>query len=161
MTGYVVYAAIRDHKLDPAQSVIVSANAAKADGSRMYLAAGKPATGADLLRGMVVQSGNDAAIALAEAVAGSEEAFVALMNRQAERLGLAPSRFAHATGNPAAGHYAAARDLALVTAALIREFPEHYPLYAQKEFTYNRVVQTNRNRLLWTDPTVDGVKTGF
>ena len=161
MTGYVVYAAIRDRKLDPAQSVMVSANAAKADGSRMYLASGKPVAVADLLRGLVVQSGNDAAIALAEAVAGSEEAFVALMNREAERLGLANTRFANATGKPAAGHYASARDLALLTAALIREFPEHYPLYAQKEYTYNRIAQTNRNRLLWTDPTVDGVKTGF
>jgi D-alanyl-D-alanine carboxypeptidase (penicillin-binding protein 5/6) len=161
MTGYVVYAAIRGRKLDPAQSVIVSAGAANADGSRMYLAAGKAATVADLLRGMVVQSGNDAAIALAEAVAGSEEAFVGLMNRQAERLGLANTRFANATGKPAAGHYASARDLALLTAALIREFPERYPLYAEKEFTYNRIAQTNRNRLLWTDPTVDGVKTGF
>jgi len=108
-----------------------------------------------------VQSGNDATIALAEAVAGSEEAFVALMNRQAERLGLANTHFANATGRPAPGHYASARDLAVLAAAVIRDFPEHYPLYALKEFSYNRISQTNRNRLLWTDPTVDGVKTGF
>jgi serine-type D-Ala-D-Ala carboxypeptidase (penicillin-binding protein 5/6) len=108
-----------------------------------------------------VQSGNDAAIALAEAVAGDEGEFVALMNREAARLGLAGTHFANANGEPAREHYSTARDLATLTLALIRDFPDRYPLFAQKEFTYNRVAQTNRNRLLWTDPTVDGVKTGF
>jgi len=161
MTGYVVYAALRDRKLDPAQPVPVSAAAAKAEGSRMFLVAGKSAAVDELLRGMVVDSGNDAAIALAEAVSGSEEAFVAEMNRQAQRLGLAQTHFVNATGKPAPEHYSSARDLATLTAALLRDFPDRYPLYGQKEFTYNRITQSNRNRLLWTDPTVDGVKTGF
>jgi D-alanyl-D-alanine carboxypeptidase (penicillin-binding protein 5/6) len=161
MTGYLVFQAIRDKKLDPAQMVVVSAAAAKAPGSRMFIAAGKPVAVADLLRGMVVQSGNDAAIALAEAVAGSEEAFVAQMNAHAERMGLANTKFANATGQPAAGHYSSARDLGTLAAALIRDFPEQYPLYALKEFAFSGISQTNRNRLLWTDPTVDGMKTGF
>jgi len=161
MTAYVVFGAIRGGKLDPARSVTASARALRAEGARMYLEPGKPATVAELLRGMIVQSANDAAIALAEAAAGSEEAFVALMNREAERLRLANTRFVNPTGAPVAGHYASARDLALLTAALMREFPEHYPLYSQKEFTYNGIKQTNRNRLLWTDAAVDGVKTGF
>lgn len=161
MTSYVVFGAIRDRKLDPASAVPVSARAAKAEGARMYIVEGKPATVDELVRGVIVQSANDAALALAEALAGSEEAFVALMNREAERLRLANTRFANATGRPVAGHYSSARDLATLTAALLRDFPGHYPLYAQKEYTYNRIKQANRNRLLWTDPTVDGVKTGF
>ena len=115
----------------------------------------------DLLQGLVVQSANDAAIALAEAVAGSEEAFVARMNRQAARLGLANTHFANATGEPAPEHHSSARDLAALTLALVRDFPDRYRLYAQKEFAYNGVAQASRNRLLWTDPTVDGVKAGF
>ena len=161
MAGYVIFGEIRAGKLDPSQMAPVSANAAKAEGSRMFLAAGKPVAVSDLLKGMIVQSGNDATIALAEKVAGSEEAFVALMNRQAERLGLSKTHFANATGKPASGHHSSARDLAALAAAVIRDFPEQYPLYALKEFSYNRISQTNRNRLLWTDPTVDGVKTGF
>jgi serine-type D-Ala-D-Ala carboxypeptidase (penicillin-binding protein 5/6) len=161
MTGYLVYAAIRDKRLDPAKAVTVSENAAKAAGSRTFLTAGQPVAVGDLERGMVVQSGNDAAVALAEAVAGSEEAFVALMNREAAKLGLANTHFANATGKPAPDHYSSARDLAVLAAALIRDFPDHYALYSQREFAFNGVSQTNRNRLLWTDPTVDGVKTGF
>jgi D-alanyl-D-alanine carboxypeptidase (penicillin-binding protein 5/6) len=161
MTGYVVFAALRDRKLDPAQPVAVSAAAAKAEGSRMFLVAGKSAAVDELLPGMIVDSGNDAAIALAEAVSGSEEAFVAEMNRQAQRLGLSQTHFVNATGKPAPEHYSSARDLATLTTALLRDFPDRYPLYAQREFTYNRITQSNRNRLLWTDPTVDGVKTGF
>jgi serine-type D-Ala-D-Ala carboxypeptidase (penicillin-binding protein 5/6) len=114
----------------------------------------------DLLRGMIVQSGNDASIALAETVAGSEEAFAQLMNREAQRLGLKNSSFANATGLTHPQHYATAQDLALLAAALIRDFPEYYPLYSQKQFRYNNITQPNRNRLLWTDPTVDGLKTG-
>jgi D-alanyl-D-alanine carboxypeptidase (penicillin-binding protein 5/6) len=115
----------------------------------------------ELLRGLIVQSGNDAAIALAEAVGGTEEQFVALMNRQAQRMGLANTHFVNASGEPAPDHYASARDLATLTIALIRDFPERYPIYSEKEFKYNHMAQSNRNRLLWTDPTVDGVKTGF
>lgn len=161
MTAYVTFTALREKKLDLAQMVPVSESAARAEGSRTFLVAGKPVAVSDLLRGMVVQSGNDAALALAEAVAGSEAAFVEQMNRHAARLNLANTRFANATGKPASGHHSSARDLAVLAAALIREFPEQYSLYAQKEFTFNRVSQTNRNRLLWTDPTVDGIKTGF
>jgi len=161
MTAYLVFAALRDRQLDESQPLTVSANAAKARGARMFVDPKIPVTVHDLLQGLIVQSANDAAIALAEAVAGSEPAFVALMNRQAERMGLANTHFANASGEPAPGHHSSARDLATLALALIRDFPHRYALYAQKEFTYNHVAQANRNRLLWTDPTVDGVKTGF
>jgi D-alanyl-D-alanine carboxypeptidase (penicillin-binding protein 5/6) len=107
-----------------------------------------------------VQSGNDACIALAEAIAGSEEAFAQRMNLEARRLGLANTQFMNATGLPHPQHYSTARDLARLAQAIIRDFPEYYPIYSQKEYGYNRIVQPNRNRLLWLDPTVDGVKTG-
>jgi len=161
MTAYVVFGAIRDRKLDPAGTIDVSERAAKAGGSRMFIEPRKPVAVADLLQGMIVQSGNDATIALAEAAAGTEEAFVALMNKQAQRLGLANTAFLNATGMPAPGHHSTARDLALLAAALIRDFPDRYPLYSQKEYTWNRITQSNRNRLLWIDPNVDGLKTGF
>jgi len=114
----------------------------------------------ELMRGMIVQSGNDASIALAELTAGSEQAFVERMNREAARLGLASTRFANVTGLSDPQHYSTAADLARLAAALIRDYPEYYPMYAQKEFRYNNITQPNRNRLLWTDPFVDGVKTG-
>ena len=161
MTAYLVFKALREHKLEAAQLVPVSAAAAKAEGARMYIVQGSSVAVSDLVRGMIVQSGNDAAVALAEAVAGSEEAFVALMNREAERLGLAHTHFANASGKPAAGHQSSARDLARLATALMQDYPEHYALYSQREFTYNKIRQANRNRLLWTDPTVDGLKTGF
>ena len=161
MSAYLVFSAIRDRKLDPAKTVPVSERAWKTGGSRMFVDPKKPAAVADLLRGMIVQSGNDATIALAEAVAGTEEAFAQLMNREAKRLGLRNSSFVNSTGLPAPGHYATARDMAHLAAALIRDFPAEYALYSQKEFTWNGITQANRNRLLWLDPTVDGVKTGF
>jgi len=161
MTAYLVFAALRDRKLDEAREVSVSPRAARATGARMFATAGQPATIGDLMRALIVQSANDAAIALAEAVAGDEESFVAAMNAQAQRLGLAHTHYANATGLPAPEHYASARDMAALAAALMRDFPQFFPLYSQKEFTFNRITQTNRNRLLWTDPTVDGVKTGF
>lgn len=161
MTAYVVFAALRDHRIDAAQMVTPSVKASKARGSRMFIDPRQPVSVSDLLRGLVVQSGNDAAIALAETVAGTEESFVELMNRQAQRLGLANTHFANATGEPAPEHYASARDIATLTLAMIRDFPDRYALHAEKEFTYNGIRQANRNRLLWTDPTVDGVKTGF
>ena len=161
MTAYVVFSALRERRLDPAQEATVSERAAKAAGARMFATAGQPVAIGDLLKGLIVHSANDAAIALAEAVAGSEPAFVAEMNAQARRLGLAQTQFANATGQPAPGHYASARDMATLAMALMRDFPERYPLYSLKEFTFNRINQANRNRLLWTDPTVDGVKTGF
>mgnify|MGYP001003675419 FL=1 len=161
MTAYLVFGAIRDRKLDPAATVPVSERAWKAPGSRMFIEPRKPATVADLVRGMIVQSGNDATIALAEAIAGTEDAFAQLMNREAKRLGLRNSNFVNSTGLPAPQHYATAADMATLAAALIRDFPAEYGHYAQKEFTWNGITQANRNRLLWMDPTVDGVKTGF
>ena len=161
MTAYVVFTAIREGKLAADATVKPSENATRAEGARMFLTVNTPVTVAELLRGMIVLSGNDAAVALAEAVAGSEAAFVDLMNAQARRMNLAATHFTNASGKPAPEHRASARDIATVAAALIREFPEHYALYAQKEFTYNKITQANRNRLLWTDPTVDGMKTGF
>ena len=161
MTAYVVLGAIRDRKLTLEQAVTMPERATRAPGARMFATAGQSITVEALLQAMVVQSANDAAIALAEAVAGSEEAFVKAMNAQAARLGLEQTRFVNATGAPAAGHHASARDLAHLAAALLRDFPGHYPMYSRKEFTFNRITQANRNRLLWIDPTVDGVKTGF
>jgi D-alanyl-D-alanine carboxypeptidase (penicillin-binding protein 5/6) len=161
MTAYLAFDAMKRGKLDPAGTIAISAEAAKAPGSRTFLEAGKPAKVADVVNGMIVQSGNDAARALAEAVAGSEEAFVALMNQEAAKMQLNGTHFANATGEPAPNHYSTARDLAILAASLIRDFPDRYSLYAQREFSYNGIVQANRNRLLWTDPTVDGMKTGF
>ena len=160
MTAYVVLGALKEGRLKPDQALPVSERAWKTPGSRMFIEPKKPVTVDELLRGMIVQSGNDACIALAEAVAGSEEAFAQMMNREAQRLGLKATRFANATGLSDPQHYSTARDLGALAAALIRDHPEHYPLYALREYTYNRITQANRNRLLWLDPAVDGVKTG-
>ncbi|HEY3077180.1 MAG TPA: D-alanyl-D-alanine carboxypeptidase family protein [Burkholderiales bacterium] len=161
MTAYLVFAALRERKLTLGQQVPVSARAWRAPGSRMFIEPRKPVTVDELIKGMEVQSGNDACIALAEAVAGSEDVFVQMMNREAARLGMANSHFMNATGLPDARHYSTARDLYLLAAAVIRDFPEDYArYYAIKEFRYNNITQPNRNRLLWLDPTVDGVKTG-
>jgi serine-type D-Ala-D-Ala carboxypeptidase (penicillin-binding protein 5/6) len=161
MTAYVVFTALREKKLTPEQRVNVSPRAWKAAGGRMYLEPRRPVTVDELIRGMVVQSANDACIALAEAVSGSEEAFVQIMNREAARLGMKNTRFMNSSGLPDAQHYSTARDLYLLAAALIRDFPGEYAqYYAQKEFRYNNVSQPNRNRLLWIDPSIDGVKTG-
>jgi len=161
MTAYVAFSAMREGKVGAATAVKPSAEAAKSEGARMFLVAGNPVTVGELLNGMIVDSGNDAAVALAEAIGGSEAAFVESMNRQAQRLGLANTHFANASGRPAPDHRSSARDLATLASAVIRDFPEHYSLYAQKEFAYNGITQSNRNRLLWSDPTVDGMKTGF
>jgi D-alanyl-D-alanine carboxypeptidase (penicillin-binding protein 5/6) len=162
MTAYVVFGALRAKSLSDALAVQVSERAWRASGSRMFLEPGKTVSVEELIFGLVVQSGNDAALALAEALAGSEAAFVELMNREAVRLGLAGTRFANATGFSAPGHESTARDLAALAGALIRDFPQEYArYYAQKEFRYNGVAQMNRNRLLWLDPSVDGVKTGY
>ncbi|MBK8322227.1 MAG: D-alanyl-D-alanine carboxypeptidase [Betaproteobacteria bacterium] len=162
MTAYIVFGALRDKKLDPNAAVPVSERAWKAEGSRMFIEPRKPVTVAELVKGMIIQSGNDATIALAEAVAGSEDTFAQLMNREAKRLGLTNSNFMNATGLPAKDHYASARDMATLAMALIRDFPADYAAhYSQKEYAYNGIKQANRNRLLWMDTTVDGVKTGF
>lgn len=160
MSSYVVAAALREGRLKRDQVVPVSEKAWRAPGSRMFIAPDQTVTVDDLISGMVIQSGNDATIALAEAVAGSEEAFVARMNAEAKRLGMNNTHFANATGLPDPAHYTTAHDLAKLTAALIRDFPDEYKRYAVKEFTWNKIKQPNRNRLLWLDPAVDGVKTG-
>jgi len=161
MTAYLVFRALKNRELVPSQMVTVSERAWRAEGSRMFIDPKKAVSVDELLRGEIVQSGNDAAIALAEAVAGSEEAFVEHMNREAVRLGMKNTRFVNATGLPSPQQASTAADLARVAAALIRDFPEYYPLYALKEYRYNNITQPNRNRLLWTDPFVDGVKTGY
>ena len=161
MTAYVVFIALREKKLSLEQRVSVSPRALKVAGSRMFLEPRRPVTVDELIRGLVVQSGNDASIALAEAIAGSEDAFVQMMNREAARLGLKNTKFMNSTGLPDAQQYSTAQDLYLLTAALIRDFSNEYAqYYSQKEFRYNNIAQPNRNRLLWTDPSVDGVKTG-
>jgi serine-type D-Ala-D-Ala carboxypeptidase (penicillin-binding protein 5/6) len=161
MTAYLVFGALRDGKLRLDQPVPVSVRAWHAPGSRMFIEPRRPVTVEQLIYGMEVQSGNDATIALAEAIAGSEELFVQLMNREAARLGMASTHFANATGLPDARHYSTAADLYRLAAALIRDFPEPYArYYAVKEYRYNNISQPNRNRLLWLDPSVDGVKTG-
>jgi serine-type D-Ala-D-Ala carboxypeptidase (penicillin-binding protein 5/6) len=161
MTAYLAFRALKDKDLTPSQMVTVSEKAWRAEGSRMFIEPKKAVSVDELLRGEIVQSGNDAAIALAEAVAGSEEAFVARMNQEAARLGMKNTHFANATGLPSPQHVSTAADLAKVSAAIVRDFPEYYPLYALKEYRYNNITQPNRNRLLWTDPFVDGMKTGF
>jgi len=152
--------ALRAKKIAPAQMVNVSTKAWKAEGSRMFVEPKTPVSVDDLVHGMIVQSGNDASIALAELVAGSEDAMVARMNQEAARMGLAHTRFTNVTGLTEPQHASTAADLAKLTATLIRDFPEYYPIYATKEFRYNNISQPNRNRLLGTDPTVDGVKSG-
>lgn len=161
MTAYIVFGEIRQKKITREQTVPVSQRAWKAEGSRMFIEPRKPVTVDELLHGMIVQSGNDASIALAELVAGSEEAFAELMNKEGKRLGMNGTRFANATGLPSSQHYSTASDLAKLAAAVIRDFPEFYPLYSLKDYTYNKIKQSNRNRLLWRDPSVDGVKTGL
>ena len=161
MTAYVVFQRVKEGALKLDQAVTPPAKALKAEGARMFLDGKKPATVDELLTGLVVDSGNDAAIALAEAAAGSEEAFVGRMNREAQRLGLANTHFVNASGAPVADHFMSAHDAATLALALVRDFPDQYPRYAQREFTYNGIKQSNRNRLLWTDPAVDGMKTGF
>ena len=160
MSAYLTFAALRQGRIKLTDTVPVSEKAWRAEGSRTFIEPNKPVTVAELLRGMIVQSGNDATIALAESVGGSEAGFVAMMNKQAQRLGMSNTHFVNSTGLPDAQHYTTARDLARLAAAIVRDFPEYYPLYSIKEYTYNGVTQANRNRLLWSDPTVDGMKTG-
>jgi D-alanyl-D-alanine carboxypeptidase (penicillin-binding protein 5/6) len=160
MTVYIVFRELRDGSVKLSDEVLVSEKAWKTPGSRMFIEVNKRVTVEDLLKGVIIQSGNDASVALAEHVAGSEEAFANLMNEHARRLGMVDTHFVNATGLPDPEHYTTPRDIVLVTEATIREFPELYKLYAVKEFTYNGIRQHNRNNLLWRDDSVDGVKTG-
>ncbi|MSQ50685.1 MAG: D-alanyl-D-alanine carboxypeptidase [Betaproteobacteria bacterium] len=161
MTAYIVFSSLREKRLALEQNVPVSERAWRAGGSRMFIDPKKPVTAGELIQGMIVQSGNDACIALAEAIAGSEEAFAQIMNREAKRLGMNHTQFANSSGLPDAKHYSTARDLAILAAAIIRDFPEQYRYYSVREFRYNNITQQNRNRLLWLDPNVDGMKTGY
>ena len=160
MTAYLTFGALRDKSITPSQQVAVSTAAWHAEGSRMFVEPRKAVTVDELARGMIVQSGNDASIALAELLAGSEAAFAEKMNAEAARLGLANTHFENATGLSQPKHYSTAADLARLSAALIRDFPDDYKLYSLREFRYNNIAQANRNRLLWIDPHVDGMKTG-
>jgi D-alanyl-D-alanine carboxypeptidase (penicillin-binding protein 5/6) len=161
MTAWLVFDALKQKRISLDQVMTVSDRGYRAEGSRMFLEPRIPATIEDLMKGMIVQSGNDATITLAEAVAGSETTFVDLMNKTAQRMGLAGTHFMNSTGLPNAQHYTTARDLATLAANIIRDFPEHFPLYSMREFKYNNITQYNRNRLLLIDPHVDGLKTGF
>ena len=162
MTAYLAFSAVRDKKLDLNQLVTVSTRAWKVDGdsSKMFIEPSMPVRVQDLLYGLIVQSGNDAAVALAEAVAGTEDTFVALMNQEAQRMGLKNTRYANPHGLPHPDNFSTARDLSVLATRLINDFPELYKIYSTKSFTYNKITQPNRNRLLWLDPTVDGMKTG-
>lgn len=162
MTAYVTFGALRDKKLDIKQMVNVSTRAWKVDASssKMFIDPATPVSIDDLLHGLMIQSGNDAAVALAEAVAGDEATFVTLMNKEAERMGLKASRFANSHGLPSRENYSTAQDLSVLAQRVILDFPEYYKIDSIKSFTYNKITQPNRNRLLWLDPTVDGMKTG-
>lgn len=160
MTSYVVFHELHNGSVKLSDQVLVSEKAWKTPGSRMFIEVNKQVSVEELLKGVIVQSGNDASVALAEHVAGSEDAFANLMNDHARRLGLQNTHFVNATGLPDPNHYTTPRDIAMISEALIREFPELYKLYGIKEFTFNNIRQHNRNSLLWRDASVDGVKTG-
>ena len=163
MTAYLAYAALADNRLRADQQVPVSERAWHMSGSRSFVDVNHQVAVDDLLRGMIIQSGNDAAVVLAEGISGSEDAFVTQMNRQAARLGMRNSHFLNASGFfPGAQpqHYSTARDLATLATALIRDYPQSHALHAAKDYTFNGIRQYNRNRLLWLDPTADGLKTG-
>ncbi len=160
MTAYVVYNELETGRIEINEQVRISEKAWRMGGSRMYLEVGTKVSVESLLMGLIVQSGNDASVALAEHVAGTENAFVDLMNQHAARLGMTGTYYKNTTGWPDAEHLTTARDIAALAAALIREFPEHYRRYSEKVFTYNNIKQYNRNKLLWRDNSVDGLKTG-
>lgn len=161
MTAYLTFKAIRSDHLELTQTLPVSEKAWKAEGSKMFIEPNKPVTVDELLHGMIIQSGNDASIALAEGIASTEQLFAGMMNKEAQRLGMKNTHYMNATGLPDPQHYTTAADLSILAGALIRDFPEDYKrLYSMKEYTYNNITQPNRNRLLWLDPNVDGMKTG-
>lgn len=160
MTAYIATKEIRSGQIGEQDLVTVSEKAWRTGGSRMFIEVGKQVSVDDLLHGIIIQSGNDASVAMAEYIAGSEEAFSDMMNQQAAALQLSNTSFRNATGLPAEGHYSSAFDMARLARAIIDEDPEHYAIYAQKEFIWNDIRQQNRNLLLWRDSTVDGLKTG-
>ncbi|MDH5767125.1 MAG: D-alanyl-D-alanine carboxypeptidase [Gammaproteobacteria bacterium] len=160
MTAYVVYKELDAGRLSLDESVTVSEKAWRMGGSKMFIEVGKKVRLGDLLKGLVIQSGNDAAVALAEHIAGSESTFADYMNQYAQSLGMTKTNFVNSTGWPHRNHRTTARDIAALGKAIIKEFPHHYALYSEKKFTFNGIPQYNRNKLLWRDKTVDGMKTG-
>ena len=160
MTSYLVSSEINKGNISGEDAVPISVKAWRMGGSKMFIREGTTVSVNDLLKGVIIQSGNDASVALAEFVAGDEGAFAEVMNQQASLLGMQQTHFVNATGWPAKGHLTTARDLSILATSLIRHFPEHYALYSEKEFTYNGITQPNRNGLLWRDVSVDGLKTG-
>lgn len=160
MTSYIAAEEIHNGHMAMKDKVPVSVRAWKMGGSRMFLREGTEVSVEDLLRGIIIQSGNDASVAMAEHIAGSEDAFADLMNQHASNLGMLDTHFVNATGWPADDHYSSARDLATLARHIIYDFPEHYEIYAEKSFTYNSITQQNRNLMLWKDSRVDGLKTG-
>ena len=161
MTAYLVFQKLQIGKIQLTDLVRISETAWRMPGSRMYLDLDSHVSVEMLLKGMIIQSGNDASVALAEFIGGTEDAFATLMNEQAQQLGLKNTHYMNSTGLPNEQHYSTARDLALMAQALIHDFPDYYRWYSEREFTYNDITQTNRNLLLWRDPTVDGMKTGY
>lgn len=160
MTSYVIYQALQEGLIKRTDEVTISKKAWRMEGSRMFIEVGKKISVDELIHGMVIQSGNDATVALAEHVAGSEDSFVSLMNGQAQRLEMTGSHFMNVTGLPDPDHYTTAQDILKIAVALIRDFPEEYKLNGQRSYTFNDITQSNRNRLLWEDKKVDGIKTG-
>lgn len=160
MSSYLVIEELVNGRINESNMVNISVKAWKMEGSRMYVKEGTQVPVIDLLRGEIIQSGNDATVALAEYVGGTEDAFVDMMNKKAKELGMTNTHYLNAAGLPAEGHFTTARDLATLARAIIYHHPQHYPLFAEKEFKYNNIRQPNRNRLLFLDPTVDGLKTG-
>ncbi len=160
MTAYIVERELDEGRVAMSDMVPVSVNAWRTGGSRTFIREGTSVPVETLLKGVIIQSGNDASVALAEFIAGSESAFVDIMNQQAKLLGMENTQFQNATGLPAEEHYSTAFDLAILAQAIIQDYPENYPLYAEKHFTYNNIRQPNRNTLLWRDDSVDGLKTG-
>ena len=161
MTAYVVFSELRKGEMGLEDLVTISERAWRTGGSRTFIEVGTRVRIEDLIRGMIIQSGNDASVALAEHTAGTEAAFAELMTEYARRLGMNNTKFQNATGLPADDHYSSARDIALLASAIIREFPQFYQFYSEREFTFNNITQRNRNQMLWRDPTVDGMKTGM
>ena len=160
MTAYVAFTALKEKRMTLEQQANVSQLAWKTGGSRMFIEPRKPVTVDELIKGVIIQSGNDASIALAETASGSEPAFVKLMNDEARRMGMTNTVFMNTTGLPDPQHVTTVRDLAVIARRMITDHPEYFPYYAMREFTYNKIKQSNRNRLLWADPSVDGMKTG-
>lgn len=160
MTAYIVERELHEGRISMSDMVPVSVKAWQTQGSRTFIREGSTVSVEDLLKGVIIQSGNDASVALAEFVAGSEGAFVDIMNQQAQLLGMKDTHFENATGLPSPDHFSTAYDLALLARAIIYDYPENYHLYAEKHFTYNNIRQPNRNTLLWRDDSVDGLKTG-